>query len=200
MMRSTAEVRRSLADVVAPSFRLHVNVLARSFSFEAMAKNFATLDRYRDLDLHGLGLEITEQAVIGDHVVASRGLQQVRDLGISIALDDFGTGASSLSLVRELPIHALKIDRRFVRTMLEEPADAAVVAAVIELGHRLGLTVTAEGVETEAQLARLRALGADHAQGFLFSPAVPPEDLRRLLLAGPSWSGGRLHRSAAVQW
>src|SRR5581483_9401557 len=105
-------------------------------------------------------------------------------LGVRVAIDDYGTGSSALSNLSRLPIDAIKIHESFVAPLGEDPSDSPVVGAVVELGHALGLSVVAEGVETDLQLTQLKQLGCDSAQGFLFSPAVPTEEADALLAAG----------------
>jgi EAL domain-containing protein (putative c-di-GMP-specific phosphodiesterase class I) len=104
--------------------------------------------------------------------------------GVMVAIDDYGTSSSMLLNLRSLPVDSIKIHRSFVRALGSDPAEATVVGAVVELGHALGLRVEAEGVETDQQLAQLRLLGCDGAQGPLFSPAVPSEEADVLLTAG----------------
>jgi EAL domain-containing protein (putative c-di-GMP-specific phosphodiesterase class I) len=99
---------------------------------------------------------------------------------MKIAIDDFGTGFSSLSHLQQLDIDTLKIDQTFIRDMLDDASDLAITRSVISLGRGLGLSVTAEGVENERQLAALKLAGCDHYQGFLFSPAIAVEDLEML--------------------
>ncbi|GJE39132.1 EAL domain-containing protein (putative c-di-GMP-specific phosphodiesterase class I) [Methylobacterium persicinum] len=101
-------------------------------------------------------------------------------------MDDFGTGYSSLSYLRSFPFDKIKIDQSFVRDLCEEDGTDFIVRAVISLGASLGMTTTAEGVETEAQLARLRAEGCDEVQGFLFSRPVPIQDVAALIAR---WNG-----------
>jgi EAL domain-containing protein (putative c-di-GMP-specific phosphodiesterase class I) len=126
----------------------------------------------------------------------------LRRLGVEIAIDDFGTGYSSLSYLRRLQVDVVKLDRSFVSGMTENPRDEAVVAAMVELAHALGLRVIAEGVETEEQLATLEALGCDSMQGFLLAE---PLDERALLpvLTGRSADScamlaGWRHRAAVL--
>lgn len=118
---------------------------------------------------HLLCLEITETSILRETRPVLPTLSRLRALGVRIAIDDFGGGASSLGLLRLLPVDQIKIDRLFVASIAEHPSDRAIVAAIISLASELGLTVVAEGVETERQLDELRALGTQYAQGYLFA-------------------------------
>ncbi len=122
-----------------------------------------------------LVLELTESMLMDRVETIAEKLRALRDLGVELSIDDFGTGYSSMSYLKQLPLHELKIDRSFVKGSAEDRTDAAIVSALIVLGHSLGLRVVAEGVETEAQRATLAALGCDSYQGFLCSPAVPAD-------------------------
>jgi EAL domain-containing protein (putative c-di-GMP-specific phosphodiesterase class I) len=118
---------------------------------------------------------------VSQPVEALNELRHLRSAGIAVAIDDFGTGNSSLSKLVALPVDRLKIDRSFISGIKHEEDDAPVVAAMIALAHRLGLAVTAEGVETPEQLAYLRRNGCDLLQGYLFSPPLPPDRFEELL-------------------
>ncbi len=124
-----------------------------------------------------LKVELTESALVSDPAKALAVLARLRDAGIQIAIDDFGTGYSSLAYLKQLPIHEIKIDRSFVRDMVSESDDRAIVHSTIELGHHLGLETVAEGVEDEATLRLLRALGCDVAQGFYLGRPVPADEV-----------------------
>ncbi len=100
-------------------------------------------------------------------------LVELRKLGITFSIDDFGTGYSSLAYVKKFPVDRLKIDKSFVRNMKTDPNDAAIVRAIINLGHSLGIETLAEGVDSHDQVALLRDEGCDEVQGFLFSKAIP---------------------------
>ena len=126
-------------------------------------------------------------------------LRQLRRAGITVAIDDFGTGYSSLSKLSTFPVDRLKIDRSFLTMIKRESDDEPLVAAMIGMAHRLGLEVTAEGVETAAQLAFLRRNGCDLLQGFLFSRPVPAEALRRAAARAPRSRPGRLDKVAGHQ-
>lgn len=120
------------------------------------------------IEAGALWFEITETALLHDVNAATTVLRQLRGLGVHLSVDDFGTGYSSLTYLKKFPVEAIKIDKGFVAGLGIEVDDSSIVDAVIHLGHSLGLTVIAEGVETPLQLAKLRDLGADRAQGYLF--------------------------------
>jgi diguanylate cyclase (GGDEF)-like protein len=132
-----------------------------------------------------LELEVTETILIGENQATLRTLHQLREIGVKISMDDFGTGYSSLSYLRSFPFDKIKIDRSFVHQLAAAGDGLAIVKAVIGLGHSLGISTTAEGVETEAQLDLVRAEGCTEVQGFLFSPPLPASAVSRLLAAGP---------------
>jgi len=129
------------------------------------------------LDPKLLRVEVTERLALGDDGAVDA-LEQLRRAGISVAVDDFGTGHSALGYLRRFPIDVIKLDRSFVEHVDHESPEAAIVQAVIALGHALDMHITAEGVERAEQVERLRALGCDSAQGFYFSMPVPVEELK----------------------
>ena len=124
-----------------------------------------------------LEVEITEHALITDLALATQVITSLKNQGIKIALDDFGTGFSSLSYLSELPFDCIKIDRSFIRTLADRPESAKVVSAIVGLGKSLGMSIVAEGVETERDAVVLREIGCPTAQGFLYSRAVPASEL-----------------------
>jgi diguanylate cyclase (GGDEF)-like protein len=132
-----------------------------------------------------LQLEITESRFVADVGRARKVLNELRTMGVTIAIDDFGTGYSSLSQLQQLPIDEIKIDRSFVMRMETDPDDAVLVRSIVELGHNLGLRVTAEGVETASVHRSLQQLGCDFAQGFHISRPVPADECHCLLNAMP---------------
>jgi diguanylate cyclase (GGDEF)-like protein/PAS domain S-box-containing protein len=129
------------------------------------------------LDPGLLDLELTENIVMHDAEAVARDLKLLRDLGVGLSIDDFGTRYSSLNYVKHFPVDRLKIDQCFIRDMASNPSDAAIVRAIVNIGHSLDLEIIAEGVETAEQLAHLRAEGCDEVQGFYFAKAMPAEDL-----------------------
>ncbi len=130
-----------------------------------------------------LELELTESAVMEEPEQAARVLADLEKLGVTIAIDDFGTGYSSLAYLKVFSLHKLKIDRSFIQDLARDPDDAAIVRGLVGLAHSLGLTVIAEGVESEAQRAMLIHLECDEFQGWLHSRAQPAEECGRLLAA-----------------
>jgi EAL domain-containing protein (putative c-di-GMP-specific phosphodiesterase class I) len=138
--------------------------------------------RASSLDPRWLELEITESLLVERSEAATdRTLHGLASRGIRLALDDFGTGCSSLASLKRLPVATIKIDRSFVRDIGRDPEDEALVRAIVGLGHELGKRVVAEGVESEEQLAFLRRVGCDAAQGFLLGRPQAATELGRLL-------------------
>ena len=138
---------------------------------------------YSRLSPHRLELEITESVLLGETEANLGILHQLRGIGARISMDDFGTGYSSLSYLRSFPFDKIKIDRSFVRDLAERPDCMAIIRAVAGLGASLGISTTAEGVETREQRDRLRAEGCTEAQGFLYSAPRPAAEIMRLLAA-----------------
>jgi len=156
-----------------------VNVSPNTLRDPEFLKQLVALGTQADARLDLLQLEITESALMEDPEQSHEVLSRIRDLGIQIFLDDFGTGYSSLSYIAALPIHAVKIDRSFIIRMMQHERHRAVVIAAISLAHSLGMTVTAEGVETADQAKAVIELGCDEIQGFFFSKPLPaPEFIR----------------------
>jgi diguanylate cyclase (GGDEF)-like protein/PAS domain S-box-containing protein len=164
-----------------PAIRVGVNLFAAQLrSGDLVAKVDEALARH-GLPPCALEIEITETIVLQQDDGALAPLRELYERGIGIAFDDFGTGYASLSMLKRFPLTRLKIDRSFVRDLLTVSHDAAIVTAVLAMGRGLGLEVIAEGVETPDQAARLRAMGCEAAQGFLYGRAVPAEAFARLL-------------------
>ena len=128
------------------------------------------------LDPKHLVLEVTESAVSDNPVLATRVVGQLRDRGVEVSVDDFGAGFTSLGQLRGLPVQQLKIDRQFV-VDLEQHDDDTIIASIIDLGHRLGLTVIAEGVESQIAAQRLAELSCDELQGYHFSMPMPADEV-----------------------
>jgi diguanylate cyclase (GGDEF)-like protein len=177
------------ACAVASTWPKHVRVAVNLSPSQFKSRHL--VDQVRDalaaaaLAPDRLELEITESLLLGDNQATLRTLHQLRDLGVHIVMDDFGTGYSSLSYLRSFPFDKIKIDRAFVHELATTAGDSlAIVKAVIGLGRSLGISTTAEGVETEAQLDMVRAQGCTEVQGFLFSPPLPSAAVGRLFAGG----------------
>jgi diguanylate cyclase (GGDEF)-like protein len=149
-----------------------VNLSARNLHDEHFAEQIAELLAARAVPAALLELEVTESAIMIDPARARQTLEQVSALGVRLSIDDFGAGFTSLSQLASLPISEIKIDRWFVMTMADDPSTAVIVRSLIDLGHNLGLTLVAEGVETEKTLTALAGLGCDVAQGYHLSRPI----------------------------
>jgi diguanylate cyclase (GGDEF)-like protein len=193
---NACEQMRSWLDAGLPVPPVAVNLSARQFHQENLARMIKQSLRVNSLEANLLELEITESTVMRDVGAAVTTLAELKAIGVKLSLDDFGTGYSSLGYLKRFPIDRLKIDQSFVRDVTTDPDDAAICLAVIGLAHNLKLTVTAEGVETEGQMDYLRRHGCDEMQGYLFSRPLPAEEFARLLaekktLALPQTEDGR---------
>jgi len=163
-----------------------VNLSARQLSRPDLVETVADALESSGLNPDRLWLEITESVLMEDADMAVRALERLRALGVHLCVDDFGTGYSSLAYLRRFPVDALKVDQSFVAGLGRDPEDSAIVEAVVSMAHSLRLSVVAEGVETDEQLARLRELGCELAQGFLFAAPVPSSALHPLS-SRPRW-------------
>jgi diguanylate cyclase (GGDEF)-like protein len=157
--------------------RISINLSARNILDSELPTYLLQAAARHSVNPSRIALEITETILIKDPASAAKVLQQLADAGFLLALDDFGTGYSSLAYLARFPIHTLKIDRSFVREMLTHAQSRAIVESTIALARGLGLKVTAEGVEQEAEAQLLRELGCDCAQGYLFSHPIPEAQL-----------------------
>jgi diguanylate cyclase (GGDEF)-like protein/PAS domain S-box-containing protein len=155
--------------------RLAVNLSARQCHGSGLLPLLDRLLADSGVDASRLELEITESAAMQDPERSRHLLRELRRRGITVAIDDFGTGYSSLSYLKLFELDRIKIDRTFVKDIESDPNDAVIVAATIGLAHELGLSVVAEGVETEAQAAFLRSKGCEEAQGYLFARPMPQD-------------------------
>ncbi len=164
-----------------PPIRMAVNLSARQFTDPNLLEDIRRALGRSAMPPALLELEITESLVMQDLARTVRLLHDIKDLGITLSIDDFGTGYSSMSMIRELPIDALKIDRSFVREIARDAEGQAIVKAIITLGQALDLTVVAEGVENDEQEAFLRAQNCDQEQGYLISEPLPAEEFAAFL-------------------
>ncbi|MDB5705979.1 MAG: hypothetical protein JWN66_3095 [Sphingomonas bacterium] len=182
--RVTADLRRWLDRGFDP-ICVAVNTSANDFRYDDFAERVLASLAARRLPAHRLEIEVTETVFLGRGAqYVDRALRMLSAAGIRIALDDFGTGYASLSHLKQYPVDILKIDRSFVSNLENSPDDAAIADAVIDLGRNLGITIVAEGVETQAQADHLRERGCAVGQGYLFGRPVAAADIF------PAWSDG----------
>jgi EAL domain-containing protein (putative c-di-GMP-specific phosphodiesterase class I) len=186
VLREACRQARAWLDAGLLLGTMAVNISALEFRDENFLEGvFATLQD-AGVDPKSLELELTESVLMKHAEAAASLLEALRARGVQLAVDDFGTGYSSLSYLRKFRIDALKIDQSFVRQITTIPDETTIVAAVISMGRSLKLRVVAEGVETQAQMQFLRAHECDEAQGYYFSPPVPPQQFAKLLDSGVS--------------
>jgi EAL domain-containing protein (putative c-di-GMP-specific phosphodiesterase class I) len=181
VLRESCETLSRIIEQTGRSVELAVNVSALQLARPAFAKTVRQTLAHAEFPTEKLTLEITETALMQPNAATNRTMRELERLGIRIVLDDFGTGYSSLSWLKHHPFHAIKIDRSFVKGLPGDVADRAVVAAVVGIAAALGCPVTAEGVETEAQLDAVRTLDCERGQGFLLARPVLADALAVLL-------------------
>jgi diguanylate cyclase (GGDEF)-like protein len=182
LQEACLQVRRWIEAGHAP-IRVGVNISAAQFHEVGLVDNVRRALEAARLDPQWLEIELTESCVMSNPEESIRLLEELSQMGVVVSVDDFGTGYSSMTYLRRFPIDMLKIDRSFVAEMDTREDDTSIVRAIVSLAHGLRLKVVAEGVETRAQLEKLKALGCDQYQGFHFSPAVPPQKFEELLRA-----------------
>jgi diguanylate cyclase (GGDEF)-like protein/PAS domain S-box-containing protein len=168
-------------DARLPTVPLAVNVSALQFAQPDFVSTVANALTSAGIPADCLELELTESLIMRDVLASASRMRELREIGVKIAIDDFGTGYSSLSYLRRLPADSLKIDQSFLQESEFGPATLALVKSIVVLAHNIGLSVTAEGIETEEQLQLIRLAGCDRAQGHLFGAGLPPHAAEELL-------------------
>jgi diguanylate cyclase (GGDEF)-like protein len=167
-----------------PPIKVSVNLSPKQFHQQDLVKLVQeTIDK-TGLNPIYLDLEIVESAAMSDIDETIATVNQFREMGISVSIDDYGTGFSTLSYLKKFPVNVLKIDREFIKNLATDTGDQAIVASTVLLAHKLGLTVVAEGVEDDQQLALLRQTACDEIQGYYFSPPVPASKFEQHLKMG----------------
>ncbi|RZJ57590.1 MAG: EAL domain-containing protein, partial [Acidovorax sp.] len=175
LRRATRDIAEQLPRL-PEGFDLHVNVSARQLIQSDFPAALQQVLSTSGLPPQHLTLELTESVLIEGDAVTGQRLARIRALGVKIAIDDFGTGYSSLAYLSRLPFDCVKVDQSFVRNLLDSPQNAAIVTAVLNMSQGFGVTVVAEGVETQAAAQRLREMGCASAQGYWFGrPALLQE-------------------------
>jgi EAL domain-containing protein (putative c-di-GMP-specific phosphodiesterase class I) len=182
VLRTACAQHRAWQDAGLQTAPVAVNISARQFRPDFVDTVRRVLEDTR-LEAPQLELEITESLLMRNIDATSAALHRLNQLGVGLAVDDFGTGHSSLYYLKSFPVDKLKVERAFVRDIDTDPDDAALIKAIIGLGHSLGLKVTAEGVETESQFAHLLGMGCDEAQGYYFGRPMPARECENLLRA-----------------
>ena len=196
VLREACRQARAWLDAGLDLGVVSVNLSVRQFHERNLSSLVADVLHETGLPAARLELEITESALMDDVEQAVQTLQSLREIGVGLAVDDFGTGYSSLAYLKRFPIGKLKIDQSFVRGIATDDSDRAIVTATVAMANSLGFATTAEGVETEAQLDILRALGCGAYQGYLFSRPVDATTFARLPCFGGANEAGQTPRSA----
>jgi diguanylate cyclase (GGDEF)-like protein/PAS domain S-box-containing protein len=189
VLRRACAQGRAWEDAGLTGVRVAVNLSARQFLQPELDSVVARVLEETKFHAGQLELEITESTAMDDVVLTAEILRALREIGVLIAIDDFGTGHSSLSYLKNFPIHTLKIDRSFVKDITSDANDAAIATAAVAMAHSLGLAVIAEGVETSQQLSFLRDRACDEYQGFLLGRPVSPDDVTELLKSEDTAAG-----------
>jgi diguanylate cyclase (GGDEF)-like protein/PAS domain S-box-containing protein len=177
---------RAWGDAGMPSVHVSVNIASPHFQQPGFTAQVAEILQRTGVDPHLLELEVTESMLVDDRAQNLLTLHALKALGLRLSIDDFGTGYSSLSYLKRFPVDTLKVDRSFIKDTPAQEDDAAITSAIIAMAHSLRLEVVAEGVETPAQLAFLRARGCEYVQGYLISKPVSAEEFAALLKREPA--------------
>ena len=177
VMLSACEQGLEWACPTGPSIKIAVNVSPIQLENSGFTDFISRTLAHTAMPPERLVIEITESTLLEHMEDAAATLAKLKLLGVSISVDDFGTGYSSLAYLKNLPLDILKIDKEFIKDLEGSEAGRDIVAGIISLAHRMGLSVVAEGVETAGQFSILRDLRCDHAQGFLFSRAISPQEI-----------------------
>ncbi|MBP7060256.1 MAG: EAL domain-containing protein [Lachnospiraceae bacterium] len=179
ILRTSCIYIKMLNDRIQANYKISVNISVIQLLQDDFANIVKNILEKTGLDASLLELEITESVIMESAKVITKKIAELREIGVRIALDDFGTGYSSLSYVKSLPITTLKIDKIFVDDIKNSDSNTNVTDTIIDLGHKMELTIIAEGVETEAQLAYLIENGCDVIQGYLYSKPLPEKELEK---------------------
>jgi diguanylate cyclase (GGDEF)-like protein len=196
VLRSACAQNREWQVAGMPSLRVFVNLSSRQLT-RNLTHVVGKILGVTGLEARYLGLELTESVLVHHQKEGTDMLHALRAMGLHLSVDDFGTGYSSFGYLKHFPLDTLKIDRTFVRDITTDPDDAAITTAIIAMGHALGLTVVAEGVETDAHQALLRKQGCDEMQGYLFSRPLAPARFSEYLQQSAARIGARRARGAA---
>lgn len=181
VLKTACKRKRKWEEEGYSHIKMSVNLSSKRLTQGGLVENIQHILEKYQINCCDIELEITETAVMDDLEKAIEVLKQLKQLGITIALDDFGTGYSSLTYLQKLPIDILKVDREFIKNIVNEDEEAYIFKTIIELAHNLDLKVIAEGVETKEQLAFLTKNGCDIGQGYYFSKPMPASEIKMIL-------------------
>lgn len=181
VLKTACKQKRKWEEDGYSHIKMSVNLSSKVLTKEGLVSSIQHILKEYSMNCCNIELEITETAVMDDLEKAIEVLQQLKELGITIALDDFGTGYSSLTYVQKLPIDILKVDKEFIKNIINEDKESHILKLIVELAHNLDLKVIAEGVETKEQLEFLRNNGCDIGQGYYFSRPVPASEIEIML-------------------
>jgi diguanylate cyclase (GGDEF)-like protein len=165
----------------ATDLEMSVNLSVRQFSHPTLLEDLHRIIQTNNIHPSDLKLEITESAIVDNPDATITSIQKMRQAQIKLAIDDFGTGYSSLSYLQKFPVDNLKVDRSFVKSISETNRNYYILQEIVKLGQALGMTVTAEGIETETQMRQLQNLGCEYAQGYFFAKPMSGEEATQLL-------------------
>lgn len=189
VLKMACQQTRHWQKVGYPHLKIAVNLSGRQFQQLDLRHRLVKIFTETGLRPEYLELELTESMLVENTDVAIRRLQALKALGVEIAIDDFGTGYSSLSYLQQFPFDTLKIDRCFIRNIQDNPSQAAITQAIIEMANTLDLKLVAEGVETDAELSFVVQHHCHKMQGYLFSKPLPAKEFESLLFSGKSLAG-----------
>lgn len=199
VLQTACAQNKSWQESGMPPLRMAVNLSARHFMQKDLVDTVKRILRDTRLEAEYLEIELTESIFMGKADAATATLRELKAMGAHLSIDDFGTGFSSLSYLKRFPVSTLKIDQSFVQDIPNDADDAAIAQLIIAMAHSLNLRVIAEGVETQEQLDFLRSHDCDEMQGFLFSKAVPPEQIpERQQFTDADSTTGNLRKSSVT--
>ena len=181
VLREACRQNRAWQTAGLPAIPVAVNISPLQFRRLGLLQEIEAVLQKTGLSPHHLGLELTERVLTHHAEATLNALRSLKEMGVGLSIDDFGTGYSSLGYLKSFPIDALKIDQTFIDGLTGDASDAAIVRAIIGMGHSLGLKMIAKGVSNELQLTRLRELGCDVVQGNHHSPPLEPDAFAQLL-------------------
>ena len=184
IVEQACKAQQDLIEITGKPMMVSINLSARQFESGDLVENIQRILEKTGADVSKIKLEITESLLMSDPLNVAEKLHELKALGTAIALDDFGTGYSSFSYLHRFPIDTLKIDQSFVFTMRDNPKSLEIVRTLCALAAALGMTVIAEGIETEADVELLKGFSADYGQGYHFARPMPLDDFKSLLKKG----------------